>query len=133
MKHPNYAIWWSAEDESYLATEVGRQAATVHADTPTEALREAIDVANEWDDAGFTAERQAGWPSDRVRDLRRSLSLTQNEFAGLLNVSISTVRSWEQGQRVPTGPTTRLLDFVESAPGLARRWQTTSATPAGIA
>lgn len=123
MKHPNYAVWWSAGDDAYLATETGHPAGTVHGSTPEEALREAIEVAAEWTDAGFTSDEIAEWTPERVRDLRRALSMTQREFAHLLNVSLSTVRSWEQGQRVPVGPTTRLLDLVAAAPGLAQKWQ----------
>ena len=108
----------------YLATETGRPAGIVHGNTPVEALQEAIEVAEEWEEAGFTRNVGEEWTPDRVRDLRRSLNMTQREFAHLLNVSLSTVRSWEQGQRVPFGPTTRLLDLVEAAPGLATKWHT---------
>lgn len=132
MRRPSYAVWWSPDDDAYLATETGRPAGTVHGSTPTEALQEAIEVAREWDDAGFTAFAAEDWSAERIRDLRRSLALTQREFAQLLNVSLSTVRSWEQGQRVPVGPTTRLLDLVMAAPGLARRWQQPMATPAAV-
>lgn len=129
----NYAVWWSAEDDAYLATETGRPAGTVHGNTPMEALQEAIEVAAEWNDAGFPKLSESEWTANRVRDLRRSLSLTQREFAELLNASLSTVRSWEQGQRVPIGPTTRLLDMVAAAPGLARKWQSPAPISLGTA
>ena len=34
---------------------------------------------------------------------RQSVSLTQKEFARLLNVSVDSVQDWEQGRRSPPG------------------------------
>jgi hypothetical protein len=48
--------------------------------------------------------------------------MMQRTFAHLLNGSSPTERPWEQEQRVPVGPTPRLLGPVEAAPGLATRW-----------
>jgi DNA-binding transcriptional regulator YiaG len=121
MRKAHYTVWWSDEDEAWLATEVGRPSGTVHGETPEDALSEAIEIAEEWDAAGFPGRMSEEWDAEAVRNLRRSLSMTQREFAGLLNISLSTVRSWEQGQRIPAGPTTRLLDMVQAAPGIARQ------------
>jgi len=52
----------------------------------------------------------------QIRSLRKDLGLSQPVFAGMLNVSGSTVRAWEQGQRQPEGPTLRLLEVVERHP-----------------
>ena len=124
MRPPNYAIWWSPEDDAWLATEIGREAGTIHGSTPGEALQEAIAIAHEWDDAGYPSDGPVHeWTPKTIRELRYNLSMSQREFARLLNVSVSTVRSWEQGLREPAGPTIRLLDFVQAAPGIARRWQ----------
>jgi len=54
--------------------------------------------------------------ADRIRTLRRSLGLSQPVFAGMLNVSGSTVRAWEQGSRAPDGPSLRLLQLAELHP-----------------
>lgn len=132
MKNVQYSVWWSGEDEAWLATEIGRPGGTVHGDTPEEALREAIEVASEWDEAGLPLTSADIWDADAVRDLRRSLAMTQREFAELLNISLSTVSAWEQGQRVPTGPTMRLLDFVKATPGLARRFGAPAEHAVGI-
>jgi putative transcriptional regulator len=53
--------------------------------------------------------------SDIVR-IRRALRLSQTSFAAGLNVTPSTVRSWEQGIRAPDGAARRLLQVVESSP-----------------
>lgn len=52
----------------------------------------------------------------RVRRVRAKLRVTQPVFAGLLNVSPSTVRAWEQGAKSPQGPTRRLLEMAERQP-----------------
>ena len=47
---------------------------------------------------------------------RKSVNLTQREFAKLLNVSIDTVQDWEQGRRTPRGAAKTLLRIVQSHP-----------------
>ena len=47
---------------------------------------------------------------------RRSVDLTQREFAKLLDVSIDTVQDWEQGRRCPRGAAKTLLRIVQSNP-----------------
>lgn len=54
--------------------------------------------------------------SSRVRRLREGLGLSQPVFAKALNVSVGTVRGWEQGTRIPDGPSRRLLEVVERHP-----------------
>ncbi len=52
----------------------------------------------------------------RIRKIRDELHLSQAVFGDLLNVSPSTVRAWEQGQRSPDGPSLRLLEVAERHP-----------------
>ena len=47
---------------------------------------------------------------------RRSVNLTQKEFAQLLNVSIDSVQDWEQGRRSPRGAARTLLRVAKSHP-----------------
>ena len=54
--------------------------------------------------------------ADRIQEIRRSLGVPQREFAKLLNVSLGTVRSWEQGLQTPDGAATRLLDIAKRHP-----------------
>lgn len=44
--------------------------------------------------------------SDELRKLRKERNLTQNQLAEALNISQSTVASWEKGTRQPT------IDFL---------------------
>ncbi|MDO8617088.1 MAG: helix-turn-helix domain-containing protein [Dehalococcoidia bacterium] len=41
--------------------------------------------------------------SAEIKALRRSMNLTQEQFAGRLGVSVSTVQKWEGGRAVPRG------------------------------
>ena len=41
---------------------------------------------------------------------------TQEEFAAMLNISIGTLRNWEQGRRKPDGAALSLLKIVSANP-----------------
>lgn len=47
------------------------------------------------------AQRGEKWRKDSVRSTRRSLKLTQAEFAALLGVSPGSVNGWESGRTEP--------------------------------
>jgi len=47
---------------------------------------------------------------------RKSVNLTQREFAKLLNISVDTVQDWEQGRRSPRGAAKTLLKIAQSHP-----------------
>lgn len=51
-----------------------------------------------------------------VKELRERIGLTQNEFSGMIGVSIKTLQNWEQGRREPEGPAKALLRVVEREP-----------------
>ena len=51
-----------------------------------------------------------------IRDLRARMNLSQSDFAALLGVELSTLRNWEQGRRVPTGPARALLRALRNDP-----------------
>ncbi len=53
-----------------------------------------------------------------VSRIRRSLGVSQREFALLLNISVGTVRSWEQGTRRPQSTALLVLTIVEQKPAL---------------
>ena len=51
-----------------------------------------------------------------AKEIRQKLHLTQNQFASLMNISIHTLRNWEQGRRNPEGPAKVLLNIVNNYP-----------------
>jgi putative transcriptional regulator len=65
---------------------------------------------------GSAVQPPPRYASPRIRRLRERLALSQPVFARALNVSVATVRAWEQGLRVPDGPSRRLLEIAERYP-----------------
>jgi putative transcriptional regulator len=53
---------------------------------------------------------------EEIQAIRARTKLSQAVFARLLNVSLSSVRQWEQGKREPSGSTKVLLDLLNKSP-----------------
>ena len=51
-----------------------------------------------------------------VKRIRTKLGMTQEAFAGQFGFSVNTLRHWEQGKRVPEGPTRAYLLVIDRAP-----------------
>lgn len=56
-----------------------------------------------------------------VRDLRRRLGLTQDEFARRYHLPVGTVRDWEQGRSMPDAPARAFLQAIAKEPDLLAR------------
>jgi putative transcriptional regulator len=52
----------------------------------------------------------------QIAAIRQTLNVSQPVFAALLNVPLTTARSWEQGRRKPSGAALRLLDLARQRP-----------------
>ena len=50
----------------------------------------------------------------QVKNVRAALGISQPVFSQFLGVDVKTVRSWEQGQRVPSGMACRFLEEIEA-------------------
>jgi putative transcriptional regulator len=59
-------------------------------------------------------------PEPDAKAIRSRFGLSQPEFAGLLGISVGTLRNWEQGLRRPEGPARVLLHVVELHPDAVR-------------
>jgi putative transcriptional regulator len=66
------------------------------------------------DDAAARAEAAA-----HIRGMRARTGLSQAAFARRLDVSVETLRNWEQGKRLPQGPARALLRIIDKAPDAA--------------
>lgn len=65
-------------------------------------------------------DRQAALDAAQfARQVRKRLGLSQAAFAHRIDVSLETIRNWEQGKRSPTGPAKALLRMLDKAPELA--------------
>ncbi|MDH3355018.1 MAG: helix-turn-helix domain-containing protein [Chromatiales bacterium] len=51
-----------------------------------------------------------------VKNIRNKMAMSQTEFASAFGISVSTLRHWERGDRVPHGPALVLLNVVEKEP-----------------
>jgi putative transcriptional regulator len=63
-----------------------------------------------------TASRRFYVNEINVSQLRSRFELTQNKFAQMLGISVSTLRNWEQGRRKPEGPARVLLQIADLHP-----------------
>ena len=51
-----------------------------------------------------------------IKHIRDGYKLTQEQFAGMLGISVRTLRNWEQGRRTPEGPAMVLLQVAARHP-----------------
>lgn len=72
------------------------------------AVQQADDAAEAMQDAARFARR-----------VRKRLGFSQAEFAQRIDVSLDTIRNWEQGKRSPTGAAKALLKVLDKAPEAA--------------
>jgi putative transcriptional regulator len=53
---------------------------------------------------------------NEIRKIRTRMNVSQALFARLLNCSVRTIQSWEQGTGEPSGPSLKLLEIAEKNP-----------------
>ena len=53
---------------------------------------------------------------DEVKGIRAMMGVSQPIFGQFLGVDVKTVRSWEQGRRVPSGMACRFLEEIQASP-----------------
>ena len=125
-------IEWSPDDEVFVVSFPDAPGVMTHGATREEAAAMGEDAIITWltalHDANIPVPRPTitarqvsttlpmRIPADRIREIRRSLDMSQRVFADVLNVSLATVRSWEQGVRIPDGASLRLLSIAERYP-----------------
>jgi predicted RNase H-like HicB family nuclease/DNA-binding XRE family transcriptional regulator len=120
-------IQWSPEQNIYMTLVPEFPRLKTHGDTQEEALWMGVEATALW----ITSLRESGQPIPQprffylqpriysaadIREIRSRLGVSQDRFAKMLNVSISTVRAWEQELRQPEGPTLRLLELADRHP-----------------
>lgn len=81
-----------------------------------------VDATTEQHIADQIAQDDAAAMQDAAkfaRRVRRRLGFSQAEFATRIDVSLETIRNWEQGKRCPTGAAKALLKVLDKAPEAA--------------
>ena len=81
-----------------------------------QSAQEALAYASGETTVGFVVHK----PVD-VKAIRAKLGLSQPEFAARFDLSVGTVRDWEQARTVPDKPAQTLLRVIEAAPDVVRR------------
>lgn len=63
--------------------------------------------------------REGGYaPVSEVSQVRQKTGLSQSQFAKSLGISVNTLKSWEQGQRKPSGAAATLMKLINKHPNL---------------
>jgi putative transcriptional regulator len=78
------------------------------------AVRDMVALINQEKTADEVGARITPVPAG----IRAGLSMTQQEFAALLGVSVRTVQDWELGRRKPDGAAKSLLRVVAFRPDI---------------
>ncbi len=83
-----------------------------------ESLGEAHDIAAGKALAGMSLQEYLIKPARNfkpqdIKRIRKRLNFTQEMLSQFLEVSLGTVRSWEQGLSSPLGPSRRLLEGLD--------------------
>jgi putative transcriptional regulator len=138
-------IEWSTENDAFIVSVPDLPGVHTHGATREEAATMGDDLIA----TVLSANRDSGRPiplprfsalnafsppaydAERIRQIRNRLGILESEFAEILNVSLETVRAWEQGLRSPNGAALRLLDLAERHPEVLteasfqplRRWE----------
>lgn len=63
------------------------------------------------------------WTPEKIKKLRKQLSLSQATLARVLFVKTETISAWEQGVNTPNGAARRALQFLQIDPLLIMRVQ----------
>jgi putative transcriptional regulator len=53
------------------------------------------------------------YDAEKIKSLRSRFELSQSLLSAILNVSLSTVRQWEQGAKSPSGAAQKLLSLLD--------------------
>ena len=81
-----------------------------------ERLIESMTQMNEIIDGERVPSREFVVDAIHVKSIRKKTGLTQTKFCHLIDVSLGTLRNWEQGRREPTGPAKALLRAISNDP-----------------
>ena len=84
--------------------------------SPFESIKQGLTEAIEHA-AGQESEAVVHLPRTlNVKSIREQVGMTQTAFAAVFDVSLSTLRRWERGERTPQGPARVLLHLVAHEP-----------------
>ena len=85
-----------------------------------ERLLSSVKETNEIIKGAKEPSRKFIFEEPNPKNIRTKLSLTQEKFAFLMNISVNTLRNWEKGIRHPEGSAKVLLNVVNNHPEVLR-------------
>lgn len=88
---------------------------------PNTLLRAVDEIAKYKEGKAVLKVTEVTCPIVDVKQLRSDLGLSQTEFANRYNLSVATIRNWEQGIREPDGPARLLLNLIAQNPKLIEK------------
>lgn len=84
-----------------------------------ESIRKGLEEAITWKKGKKTGAVVHTYTAMDVTKIRKKTKLTQKEFSESFSIPLSTLRQWEQGQRVPRGAAQALLKIIDKNPDAA--------------
>lgn len=87
-----------------------------------EELLESVKEVKNIIDGKVQPSRRFLFEEPNPKEIRAKLKLTQDQLANLMNISVHTLRNWEQGRRHPEGPARVLLNLVNNHPEILMAW-----------
>lgn len=78
-----------------------------------DSIRQGLEEAIAWKKGKKTGARVRTYSAMDVAKIRKKTKLSQREFSTSFSIPLSTLRQWEQGQRVPRGPAQALLKIID--------------------
>ena len=78
-----------------------------------ESLQEAVEHARGGEAGGM---RLTTVELPDVKAIRRSLRMSQGEFAAAYRIPLATLKNWEQGRRQPDAPAAAYLKAIQRRP-----------------
>jgi predicted RNase H-like HicB family nuclease/DNA-binding XRE family transcriptional regulator len=126
-RHYSLLIQWSPEQDIYMVMSPEFPQLKTHGETQEEAIAQGVEAVAAWlyyvradgepvPSPNYFYLEPKGISAENIRGIRNRLGVSQERFARALNVSVSSVRAWEQGLRQPDGPTVRLLELADRHP-----------------
>ena len=82
-----------------------------------ESLEQAVEHARGGEAAGM---RLTTVELPDVKAIRRSLRMSQGEFAAAYRIPLATLKNWEQGRRQPDAPAAAYLKAIQRRPNEVR-------------
>jgi len=79
-------------------------------------LVESIKQAGQIKRGELEAGRRFEFTPPDIKAIRARFHKSQQEFAYMIGVSVTTLQNWEQGRRKPTGPARALLQVAAKNP-----------------